>query len=320
MLASCLLKETRRYLKVSLLVTAAGASGQAAAAEIRLKPVQVAPGVFAVIGDLGPQSYENHGLNSNLGFIVADSGVIVINTGPTVAVARALHAAIKRATSKPLKWTINTGSQPHYWLGNHYFSALGVPIVAHKEAVRIMRQGGAQQLETQRKLLKKQANGTKLSYPTKEIDEEFEIRVGDTHVKVLHFGPAHTAGDVAVWLPQRKIVFAGDIVFTDRLLGVIAVGNSGGWIAAFDRVAALHPQIIVPGHGAPTNITHAGEHTRNYLVYVRTEVKKRLDQGETLQEVVDNIDQTQFRHLRNFDLLAKRNVHQIYLELERDSF
>ncbi len=78
-----------------------------------MQPVQVAPEVYAVIGDLGGQTYENDGLNNNLGFVVTDDGVLVINTGPTARVAKALHAAIQKVTPQPVKWVVNVNSQNH---------------------------------------------------------------------------------------------------------------------------------------------------------------------------------------------------------------
>jgi hypothetical protein len=83
------------------------------AADLVLTPVQLAPEVYAVIGDLGGQTYENEGLNNNLGFVVTDDGVLIINTGPTARVAKALHTAIQKVTPQPVKWVVNVNSQNH---------------------------------------------------------------------------------------------------------------------------------------------------------------------------------------------------------------
>ncbi len=80
------------------------------AADLVLTPVSIAPDTYAVIGDLGGQTYENEGLNNNLGFVVTDDGVLVINTGPTARVAKALHAAIQKVTPQPVKWVVNVNS------------------------------------------------------------------------------------------------------------------------------------------------------------------------------------------------------------------
>ena len=290
------------------------------AADLVLTPVPVAPDTYAVIGDLGGQTYENEGLNNNLGFVVTDDGVLVINTGPTARVAKALHAAIRKLTDKPVKWVVNVNSQNHYWHGNGYFKALGATIVAHKEANRLMREMGAGQLDSNKTLLKEKAEGTVLAYPTETFDAKRELKLGKTTLQLLHFGSAHTPGDIAVWLPQQKIVFAGDIVFTERMLAIIPIGHTGGWVQAFDKLAALKPRVVIPGHGKPTDLKHAKKDTHDYLAFVRASVKKVLDGGGSLQDAVEKTNQSNFKYLANFDLLAGRNVNQTYLEMEKDAF
>jgi len=290
------------------------------AQELSLQPVAVAPNVYAVIGDLAGQSYENDGLNNNLGFVVSDAGVLVINTGPSERVARALHAAIRKITAQPVKWVVNVNSQNHYWHGNGYFKSQGAAILASKEAERVMREMGAQQLEANKALLKEKADGTVLTYPTELIDDRRELKVGKIPVQLLHFGPAHTPGDLVVWLPQQKILFSGDIVYTERLLAVIPIGNTINWVQAFDKLVALNPKMIVPGHGRPTSIEVARRDTRDYLSFLLAEAKRILDAGGSLQDAVEKVDQSRFHSLRNFDLLALRNMNQVFQEVERDAF
>jgi glyoxylase-like metal-dependent hydrolase (beta-lactamase superfamily II) len=290
------------------------------AQDLTLQPVQVAPNAYAVVGDLAGQTYENDGLNNNLGFVVSDAGVLVINTGPSARVARALHAAIRKITAQPVKWVVNVNSQNHYWHGNGYFKSQGATILASKEAERVMREMGAQQLAANKDLLKEKADGTVLTYPTKLTADQREMKLGKTVVQLLHFGPAHTPGDLVVWLPQQKILFTGDIVYTERLLAVIPIGNTANWLQAFDKLVALSPKTIVPGHGRPTTIEVARRDTRDYLSFLRTEAKRILDAGGSLQDAVEKVDQSRFRSLVNFDLLALRNMNQVFQEVERDAF
>ena len=285
-----------------------------------MQPVKVAPDVYTVVGDLAGQSYENEGLNNNLGFVVGDAGVLVIGSGPSVRVARALHAAIRKITTQPVKWVVNGGSQNHYWHGNSYFKSLGATILASNEAERVMREMGAQQLDTNKTLLKEKAEGTVLAYPTELIADHRELKLGKTMVQLLYVGPAHTPGDMAVWLPQQKILFAGDVVYTERMLAIIPIGNSKHWVQAFDKLMALKPTTIVPGHGRPTTVEVARRDTRDYLSFLLIEAKRILDAGGSLQDAVEKVDQSRFRSLFNFDLLALRNMNQVFQEIERDAF
>ena len=305
----------RRLLLLSVLL-----SLPCAAADLVLRPVKVATDVYAVIGDIGQQTYANDGLNNNLGFVVTTQGVLVVNSGASVRVAKALYTAIQQITPQPVKWVINVNSQNQNWLGNAVFKGLNATLLAHKEAGRLMQEIGSAQLQAAKGLLKERADQTGLTYPGELIQGRREIKLGGTPIEILHFGSAHTAGDVVVWLPQQKVLFAGDIVFTERMLAIIPIGNSGGWIKAFDQAMALKPSVIVPGHGRPTNVKKATHDTRDYLAYLRSEVKNILKKNGSLQDAVEKIDQTRFKYLANFDLLAKRNVSQVYTEMEREEF
>ena len=290
------------------------------AADLVLQPQRVAPEVYVIVGDLGGQSYDNEGLNSNLGFVVGTDGVLVINAGPSVRVAHALHAAIQKITPKPIKWVVNLNAQSHYWLGNDYFRKLGIPILAHTEASKFMHDLGAGQLQSIQSILKDKASATVLAYPSETIDTQRVLPLGRLKIELLHFGSAHTAGDLVVWLPEQKILFAGDIVFTQRMLAVLPLGNSGGWIKAFDQAAALKPRLIVPGHGKPTDLKTATRDTRDYLQTLRSGAQAVLAKNGSLQDAVTKTDQSKFSYLLNFDLLAKRNMNQVFTEMEHESF
>ena len=307
-------------IRMSLIAGLTLAGHCASAAELMLQPTRIAPDVYAIIGDLGGQSYDNDGLNNNLGFVVGTDGVLVINAGPSTRVAEALHAAIKRTTPKPIKWVVNVNAQSHYWLGNDYFKRLNIPILAHSAASRRMQEVGAGQLQAAQTLLKEKAAASALALPGETLGDKRTLQLGKTKIELLHFGPAHTAGDLVVWLPESKILFAGDIVFTQRLLGVIPDGNSGGWIKAFDQAMALKPRIVVPGHGKPTDIKTATRDTRDYLASLRSAAQAVLAKNGSLQDAVEKTDQSKFKYLLNFDLLAKRNMNQVFTEMEQESF
>ncbi|OGI38317.1 MAG: hypothetical protein A2140_09545 [Candidatus Muproteobacteria bacterium RBG_16_62_13] len=307
-----------RQIVVALLVLFFPAAGMAGALE--LKPVKVGDGVYAVVGDLEGQTYKNDGLNANLGFVVGRDGVLVINTGPTRRVAEALHRAIKTVTTSPVKWVVNVNSQNHYWHGNGYFASPDVQIISHEAAVKVMRESGNAQLEANRNELKEKAAGTTLAYPAVLVKESHTIDLGNRTVEVRHFGHAHTPGDVAVWLPKEKLVFTGDIIYTERMLAVIPLSNSGKWVTACDRLLALNPAIVVPGHGRPTDAARARRDTRDYLDSLRTQSKQAFERGDSLMKAVNKIDQSKFKHLANFEQLARRNANVVFREVEKESF
>jgi len=290
------------------------------AASLEIKPVKVTDSVYAVIGDLGNQSYENDGLNANLGFVVGNDAVLVINTGPSRRVAEALHAAIQRITDKPVKWVVNVNSQNHYWHGNDYFQKLGATLVAHAEADRLMRSQGPDQLASIRNTLKDKANDTKMAFPTETFTDSRSILLGRTTVELHHYGSAHTPGDIAVWLPQSGVLFSGDLGFTGRILLVLPVGSTAGWVKSYDSLAALKPRKVVPGHGNVGTLADIERDTRDYLKVLRDGARRIFEAGGSLDDAVNKVDQSRYKNLQNFDLAARRNMNLVYQEIEKELF
>lgn len=292
--------------------------GVASAQPLVLQPTQVSPGVYVVVADLGPPSHANEGLNANLGFVVGRDGVGVVDSGPSVRVAEALHAAIRRVTALPIRWVVNTNSQPNRWLGNAYFRGLGIPLWAHPAAVEVMRQAGSQQLDAARRTLGERAAGTTLALP--EPLSAGRLDLAGERIEARHFGTAHTPGDVVVWMPARQVAFAGDIAYTDRLPAVLPVGSSKHWITAFDRLAALQPHVLIPGHGAVRPLATARHHTRDYLQHVRNALRAAAEASQPFDDALTHVDAGDYATLANFQLLWRPNAFQIYVELEREAF
>lgn len=270
--------------------------------------VRVADGVYALVGDLGQRSPENLGHNMTSGFIVTDTGVVVVDTGASLLGAQAIHAAIRKVTDKPVIYAVNTGGQDHRWLGNDYFKRQGARIVAAEAGARDMRERGAEQMAMAERFLKDKFAGTEPVYPDVTFKERHALPVKGERIELIYTGGAHTPGDILVWLPQRSIVFAGDAVFVQRLLGVLP-GSSGRWIKSLEFLRdELKPKIIVPGHGHVTDLKEALRDSYDYLVLLRTAVTKRFADGAfDPVEASQGLDQSRFKHLLNYDDIGFRS-------------
>jgi glyoxylase-like metal-dependent hydrolase (beta-lactamase superfamily II) len=233
-----------------------------------------------------------------------------------VRAAKAIHEKIKKITDKPVKWAVVLNSRPHYWLGNSYYHSIGTKIISSKSTDREIRATGEMLLNQMKGTLREKASGTAIVYSNILFEKEYIIRSGKKSAVIIDVGPAHTAGDSAVWLPDSKILFSGDVVFTERMVAVISTGNTKSWVNAFDTLMKLKPVLIVPGHGKVSNVKKAQQDTKEYLVYIRSRVKEKFDNMVGLQETIESVDQSKYKYLKNFDDLAKRNIHFLYLELE----
>jgi glyoxylase-like metal-dependent hydrolase (beta-lactamase superfamily II) len=283
-----------------------------------LTPVQVAPDVYAFIGDTGGRTYENYGMNANTGFIVTSEGVVVVDSGAGYLAAQAMHRAIQQVTRRPVKYVVNTGGQDHRWLGNGYFREQGAEIIAARPARADMEQRSGMQVEALRADLKERMDGTQPAYPERLFEQREILRLGGTEIQLMFFSGGHTPGDSVVWLSKQKVLFSGDLVYVDRLLGVLPFSNSRNWLASFTEMEKLKPGKIVPGHGKVCDLDLARRDTRDYLRLLRGHMQKAFDGGADLQAAIDSLDQKDFARLRNYEALNGGNASRVYLEIEAE--
>ncbi|MDH3741819.1 MAG: MBL fold metallo-hydrolase [Hyphomicrobiales bacterium] len=279
------------------------------------KPVEVIPHVWSAIGASGPPTYENTGHNNNLSFIVTGDGVVVVNGGAAYVLAKALHDEIKRITDQPVKLVINENGQGHAMLGNSYWAEQGVAILAHEDAAAEFEERGYDILDRMKGYNRDKADGTKVQGPTETFTDKKLIEMGDFKIEVLWIGPAHSPGDISVWLPDEKLVIAGDMAFHERIPPIFDDTDTAGWLESWEKFEALGALYVIPGHGHPTNMAQVRRYTKDYLIYLRGKVRQLIDNGGTLQDSYD-VDQTPYAHLDTFKELAKRNASRVYEQLE----
>lgn len=290
----------------------------ALAGAVNLRFNEIAPGVHVFIGDMGARTYANEGLNANTGFVVTKDGVVVIDSGSSYRVAQQIHAAIRRVTKQPVKYVINTGGQDHRWLGNGYFKQQGAIIIANKKARDDMAARGADEIAALKPDLKERLDGTVITLPDQSFDTEKTLKLGGTELRIIHAFGGHTPGDSVVWLPQSRVLFAGDLVYVDRLLGVLPFSNTKHWLASFEALEKLAPKQIVPGHGNVCDLAKARRDTKDYLMLLRSHMQAALAKGLDLQRAIDTLDQSRFKTLLNYDSLKGGNANRTYLEMEAE--
>jgi glyoxylase-like metal-dependent hydrolase (beta-lactamase superfamily II) len=181
-----------------------------------------------------------------------------------------------------------------------------------------MEQRAGMQLEALRIDLKERLEGTQPVYPDRLFEQRETLRLGGTEIQLLYFSGGHTPGDSVVWLPKRNVLFAGDLIYVDRLLGVLPFSNSRNWLASFEAMEKLKPGKIVPGHGKVCDLDLAQRDTRDYLRLLRGHMQKAFDGGADLQTAIDSLDQKAFSRLRNYETLKGGNASRVYLEIEAE--
>lgn len=303
-------------LAVMLTTLAIGTALPAAAVEVVFKPV--ADGVYAYVGDIEGRTYENEGLNANIGLVVTPAGAVLIDSGATFQSARKIHEAAKKVTTQPIRWVINTGDQDHRWLGNGYFKSLGIETIAHADGEDDMKARSGEQMEGL-KVLKERLDGTVPTLPTRFVkDKDTRLELGGVAIELKHRSGGHTPGDALVWLPQKNVLFAGDVVYVDRVLGLHPVSCTKTWLESFAVIDSLQPQIIVPGHGKVTDLATAQAQTRDLLLALRAHMKKAVDDGTDISTAVKSFNGQLFAHLKHADVWIPQLANMTYLEMERE--
>jgi len=284
--------------------------------------VKVKDDVYALVGDLGQRSEVNLGHNMTSGFIITKSGVVVVDSGGSIADAKAIHQAIKKITSKPIKWVINTGGQDHRWIGNSYFDKLGATIISSQACKADMIERKDFQFSMAKKYVKNKFEDTKPTFPNKTFKTSYRMPIKDKQITLLYTGGGHTKGDIFVVLEKEGIVFTGDIVFSQRLLGVQPNGGLR-WIKTLEYLRdEIKPTVVIPGHGAVTDIATALHDTYDYLIMLRTGANKGFkNDAMDAFEAVHGLDQSQFSYLKNYSNLSFRskNALRVAQEIENKS-
>lgn len=280
------------------------------------KPVEVIPRVWSAIGATAPPTYENAGHNNNLSFIVTGDGVVVINGGAAYGLAKALHDEIKQITDQPVKLVFNENGQGHAMLGNGYWADQGVPIVAHEEAAAEFEEYGGSILSGMEGYNRDQAEGTFVQGPTETFADEYIVEMGDFRIEARYLGPAHSPGDIVVWLPEQSLVISGDMAFHERMLPIFADTITADWVetweTAFEPLGATY---VIPGHGHPTNMDQVRRYTHDYLVYLRGQIREHIDSGGDLTEAY-YVDQTPYKNLDTYEELATKNAGRVFEQME----
>ena len=279
------------------------------------KPEKVTDGVYSAIGATAPPTYANSGHNNNLSFVVTEEGVLVVNAGDSYLIAKALHDEIKKITPQAVKYVVLENAQSHAISGANYWSEQGVAIIAHIDAVKEMKAHGEETLSRMKQRNKDKAANSRLIIPTQTFTDKLSITLGKQIIEILHLGSAHSPGDTMVWLPQKKVIITGDMAFHQRLLPVFEHTDTAAWLETWEKFAALEAKIVIPGHGEPTNMREVTKYTKDYLVYMRAEIAKVLENGGELQDAYQ-IDQSAYAHLDTFKELAQHNVGQIFRSME----
>jgi glyoxylase-like metal-dependent hydrolase (beta-lactamase superfamily II) len=302
-----------RLTLLACLISAALAPATLHAQEA-LHPQKIAEGVYVFIGDTGDISPANHGFVGNSGFVVGPTGVVVIDTGISYLHGKRLLEAIEQVTRKPVELVIITHAVQEFLFGNAAFDERGIPILAHRETVKLMQARCEHCLENLKPILGAELAGTRLVLPKREIDAGTILTAGGRRLDLIFPGWASTPGDLAVLDLDSGILFAGGLVSIERIPD-IRDSDFEGWIRALHRLEERHFSRIVPGHG-PVAGPEAIAQTAAYLDALDGIVKALYADSSSLMEAVEKAVLPRYRDWAMYPATQRQNALHRYLQLE----
>jgi glyoxylase-like metal-dependent hydrolase (beta-lactamase superfamily II) len=252
---------------------------------------------------IGPDLYayiSENDASANATFLVSDQGILVVDTGLNAQEGQKLLAEIRKVSSAPVRWIVNTHYHPDHRGGNG---------VVGPEAVIISTA-----------FTRKQAGATALGYALNETlgPNGLTLFVGGHPVSIYHPGPAHTMGDAVVYFPDQHTIATGDLFLTNSC-PAMDEGDMENWIRALDHMLELPVEHIVPGHFELATKAEM-QSFRNYLADLRDQVQRMRAEGKTLaqaQKALELSAYKSFRQFPNYEATFKDNAAAYYEQLEK---
>ena len=290
--------------------------GHAAASETELPVAEIASGVYCFSGRHELMTASNQGAISNLGIIAGGESVAVVDTGGSLAEARALIAAVRKITAKPIRYAINTHMHPDHVFGNAAFRDIGATIVGHHNLPRSLAARGEFYLRRFGSLIGGDGmKGVEIVAPALLVEDRLELDLGSRTLELKAWKPAHTDNDLTVFDQKSRTLFAGDLVFIGHLPTID--GSLLGWMRQLDALAAIPAERAVPGHGpVPSPWPAALDAERQYFDILASDLRQAIADGQPLSDAVKTAAQSQSGKWALFDEFNERNATVAFAELE----
>ncbi len=258
---------------------------------------EVANGVWAYLQPDGGWGW------SNAGLITDGDRSMLIDTLFDLKLTAEMLAAMRRTTpaATSIDTLVNTHANGDHWFGNSLVEGAEI-IASARAAAEMLELPPARIAELMKAAPDMGATGAFLTQifgafnfegieaalPNRTFTGGLDLVVGSRRVSLVEVGPAHTAGDVVVHLPDEGVVFTGDILFNGGH-PIVWAGPVANWVAACDRILALEPVTVVPGHGPLTGAAAVAD-LKGYFEYLTLETRRRFDAGMGAAEAARDID------------------------------
>jgi glyoxylase-like metal-dependent hydrolase (beta-lactamase superfamily II) len=273
--------------------------------------------VYAVMGDTGRGSEGR----PNAGFIVTRAGVVVVDAEASPAAAETLLRTIRSVTRRPIRWLVLTHHHPDHHFGAIVFRRAGARVMAHPDRRTLASEAGPdEEVKNWIRVVGLDAmRGFEFANaPDRPVSRSDTLRLGGRTIVVFSPGPAHTPGDLMVWLPAERVLFAGDILIEDGVTMMVD-GSAPALLGALGTIDSLAPLLAVPGHGAiPADPAALVARTRDYVVQLRSAMRAAVQQGVPMKRALSTLPAADDNRPVSLNSRRRRNAARIYVEEEKE--
>lgn len=284
-------------------------------AESVLSVNEIEAGIYVHWGIQEFSDTKNHGAIANIGFIIGQRCVAVIDSGGNPEQGRALKNAIENVTSKPICYVINTHVHPDHIYGNSAFKETGAKFVGHEKLARAMSARGDYYLQKAPELLGIKLSAQDIIPPDIMVSNQLDLDLGGRTLKLTAHPPAHTDNDLSVYDPQTDTLWLADLLFIEHLPSID--GSLKGWLAEMNKLESKAYKTVIPGHGTRViNWPKAMQPQKEYLNSLLLETRTAIKNGVFLEDAVKSIGLSFKDRWKLFDEFHRKNVTKTYAELE----
>ena len=284
------------------------------AAEETFQIAEVAPGIYVHLGKHEDPSARNANDISNVGFIVGEESIAVIDPGGSLVIGNRLRQAIKDHSSLPIRYIIITHVHPDHSLGTPKFLDDNPQIIGHHRLPGAMIQRGNFYVERFREILGQDAVSSMIP-PTVLVDSETEIDLGNRKLLIQAHATAHTDHDLSVFDYSTKSLWLSDLLFVDRV--PVIDGSVISWVRVLNTLQHINAELVIPGHGDVIKNWPAGATPiLNYFDSLVQFVRSAIQNGASLSATLDQALSSDPGHWKLYREYHSRNVTRAYSELE----
>ena len=280
--------------------------------EYKVEPTKISDDIYCFFGAAEVMDEHNNGNISNSCFVDLGKSYLVIDTGPSYNYARDTYKAMQDIKKQKVSHVIITHIHDDHWLGNGFYKEMGATITGPKIFANTPK---SETTRMQQRISKEAYENTQEVFPTEFVDGEKKLTLEGVDLELVAYRhKTHSPNDMVIYIPSKDVVFAGDLVFNERILS-LRDGHINNWIRAIEEIDARSLGFVIGGHGTLYD-KESTKVTLEYLYDIKELVLESLDEGLDITDTLKRSDIPKYHDLKLYDIMHRANVESAYRVLE----